>query len=105
RLPLHHGYLEALPGCQRADSGTRGARTLTTRVRAGDAAANTLIPSLTACRGGTRLQWGRSDSNRDLRRLKVWSAASYATTPFPVRLCVALRLCRISTSVGLRFRQ
>jgi hypothetical protein len=44
RLPLHHGYLEALPSCQRADSGTRGARTLTTRVRAGDAAANTLIP-------------------------------------------------------------
>jgi hypothetical protein len=27
------------------------------------------------------LQWGRSDSNRDLRRLKVWSAADYATTP------------------------
>src|SRR5437899_2466158 len=25
--------------------------------------------------------WGRSDSNRDLRRLKVWSAADYATTP------------------------
>lgn len=41
-------------------------------LRARYAAANTLVPS----------HWGRSDSNRDLRRLKVWSAADYATTPF-----------------------
>jgi hypothetical protein len=47
RLPLHHGCVVATAGLsKRPPSGTGGARTLTTRLRAGGAAANTSVPTV-----------------------------------------------------------
>ena len=66
RLPLTSWVLDRTPGCQRSASEPGGTWTLTTRVRAGDAAANTCAPSVSRP-GGTRTP-SLSVVSRPLRR-------------------------------------